>query len=61
MKEITDKDIRQAVKTCQWRVENQGISLCKGMLGVCERVIETGKCDTLIKLFEQDGGEDNDK
>ena len=60
MKEITDKDIRQAVKTCQWRVKNQSISLCKGMLGVCERVIETGKCDTLIKLFGQDRGADNE-
>lgn len=56
MKEITDKDIRQAVKTCQWRVEIQGISVCKGMLGACERVIEAGQCDTLIELFRQDRG-----
>lgn len=60
MKEITDEDIRQAVKTCEWRAEVQGISVCKGMLGACERVIEAGKCDTLIELFRQNRGTENE-
>lgn len=54
-KEITDADIKQAIKTCEWRMNVGGIDVCKGECNICIRTIETGKCDTLQNLFRKGG------
>ena len=53
--EITDKDIKHAIDTCQWRLNIGGVYVCEGMCGACVKVIENGQCDTLKKLFSKGG------
>ena len=53
-KEITDADIKQAIKNCRWRTNIGGIDVCKGICNVCIKTIEDGKCDTLQKLFRKE-------
>lgn len=53
-KEITDADIKQAIKNCSWRANVDGIDVCKGMCNVCIKTIEDGKCDTLQELFRKE-------
>ncbi|MBQ8119158.1 MAG: hypothetical protein IJ172_00340 [Ruminococcus sp.] len=53
-REITDKDIEHAIRTCQWRFAVNGqrnLHLCGGACNICEKLIEDGKCDTLQRLF----------
>lgn len=54
--EIRQEDIDKAIKTCYWRKDVGGVSVCGGMLTPCERAIERGECDTLIQLYK--GGEE---
>lgn len=52
MSEITQEMIDKAIKDCFWRIEIEGISICKGMLTPCQRTIENGNCDTLKRLYQ---------
>ena len=54
---ITDKDIREAVETCIWRKDCCGVYVCAGDIVPCEKHIDDGRCDTLIKLFAKEKGE----
>ena len=49
--EITQEMIDDAIKNCIWRKELYGIYACRGEVAPCSRVIDSGKCDTLKKLF----------
>lgn len=54
MKEITQKQIDDAIKNCYWRKEIGGVDVCAGDVIPCRRCIELGKCDTLKQLFGGD-------
>ena len=47
------KQATKAIKSCHWRKDLGGVSICSGECLPCERAIERGKCDTLIKLFRK--------
>ena len=55
VEELTQEQINKAIQECKWLSQNDGERLipdmCKGYCLPCARVIDTGKCDTLIKLF----------
>lgn len=51
---MTDKDIQEAINNCFWRKNLEGIYVCSGDMVPCEKHIDDGKCDTLIKLFAQE-------
>ena len=60
-KMMNDKDIRHAIKTCEWRHyalkgkdRSDRYVICRGLCTPCLRVIETGKCETLKELFEKE-------
>ena len=57
---MTDKEIKEAVENCFWRKKVAGIYVCSGDVVPCEKNIDDGKCDTLIKLFakERDNNDD---
>lgn len=57
---MTQEQIDKAIKNCYWRnttyvgkTGDEAYAICRGMLTPCLRVIETGKCDTLIELFQE--------
>lgn len=54
--EITQEMIDDAIKNCIWRKEVHDVYICRGEVAPCSNVIDSGKCDTLKKLFR--GGED---
>lgn len=45
-------ELEQAIKECPWRKDMAGVDICAGECLPCSRIIETGKCDTLIQLFK---------
>ena len=50
---MTQAEIKKAIKQCEWRLKVcRDKYVCKGMCGMCQRVIEKGQCDTLKKLFK---------
>ena len=51
---MTQKEINEAIQTCYWRLMFDGIAICRGDCAPCSRLIEQGKCDTLIELFEKE-------
>lgn len=54
MAEITEKDIKHAIRTCHWRIAVTGqrdLHLCGGACNICEKLIKDRKCDTLQRLF----------
>ena len=55
---IKQEDIDNAIKECYWRKDVGGVSVCGGMLTPCVRIIESGKCDTLIDFFSRKDGEE---
>lgn len=57
-KELTDADMKQAIKGCKWRTNVGGIDVCGGLCNVCIKTIEDGKCDTLQRLFQTRGTDD---
>lgn len=58
---MTEEDFRKqttkAIKSCHWRKDLGGVPICSGMCLPCERAIESGKCEILIKLFDEQRGE----
>ena len=55
---LTDKDIQSAIETCIWRKDVGGVWVCTGDIVPCLKHIDDGKCDTLMRLFEQEGADD---
>lgn len=56
---MTQKDIDDAIKNCRWKSQNRGLGrliedICTGECLPCSKVIENGKCDTLIELFKSE-------
>lgn len=56
---MIQEDIDNAIKNCIWLSQNRGFGnlipdICTGKCLPCQKVIENGKCDTLIKLFRKD-------
>ena len=56
MMEITKEDLRKqivkAIKHCHWRKDLGGVSICSFACLPCERTIDNGKCEVLIKMFK---------
>ena len=50
---LTDKDIQDAIKNCEWRKELHDIWICTGDIVPCLKHIDDGGCDTLKKLFAE--------
>lgn len=51
MTEITQEVIDEAIRNCPWRRDVAGVHVCVGDVAPCSRLIKSGKCDTLIRLF----------
>lgn len=61
---MTDKQIKSAICNCPWRYEamngknmDDRYVICRGYCLPCLKVIDDGKCDTLIKLFKAERSE----
>lgn len=52
---LTDKDIHDAIENCQWRKDLGGTWICSGDIVPCLKHIDDGGCDTLKRLFAQEG------
>ena len=64
MKNITDEDIKRAIRNCHWRhkvPQTRDLHFCHGDVNLCEHLIETGRCDTLQRLFQQAQKEEEKK
>lgn len=59
MPDITEKEINEAIKHCMWRQDFMGTAICSGNCGVCCVEIESGRCDTLKRLFEKAAKEES--
>lgn len=58
-KRMTDKQIKTAIRNCYWRYDgfkgkdrSDHYVICRGYCEPCLKVIDSGKCDTLIELFK---------
>ena len=56
-----DYEIENVIENCMWRKDMYGISICKGELAPCIKVIDAGKCDTLKEYFKEKRNGDRDK
>lgn len=53
---MTQEEIDKAISNCYWLSQNRGQGnlipdICSGECLPCQKVIESGKCETLIELF----------
>lgn len=64
---MTEKQIKSAIRKCHWRDDcmngkhrDMRAVICRGLCLPCLKVIDDGKCDTLIELFkaESEGDEE---
>lgn len=46
-----DEEINKAIDKCECRVEFDGASVCKAWTLPCATVIESGRCECLVKFF----------
>lgn len=51
---MTDKDIREAIENCYWRTKVTDVWVCSGDIAPCSKLIDEGKCDTLIRLYAKE-------
>lgn len=53
---VTQEEIDKAIRECFWKSQNKPGDLipdiCTGICLPCAKVINSGKCDALIELFE---------
>lgn len=56
---MTDKQIKSAIRNCHWRDDafngknrDDRYVICRGYCLPCLKIIDDGKCDTLIELFK---------
>lgn len=60
---MSNKEAEHAIRTCKWRDDafkhqrDMRQVICRGMCLPCLRVIETGECDTLLKLARKENAE----
>lgn len=59
MPKLTEEMLQEAVKNCKWRQNFQGIDICTGDCAPCQRIIESGKCDTLRRLVAEHKADNN--
>ena len=55
---ITEDMIQEAINKCEWKKTVYDVDICRGMAGPCLKVIDDGKCDTLIELFKAERSEE---
>lgn len=48
-----DDTLNNLIKTCEWRNDAIGTPVCNAKIAPCEKIIESGKCPVLIKLFKE--------
>ena len=48
---VTQEQIDDTIKNCPYKMRLYDIDVCRVDVYPCERVIDSGQCDTLIKLF----------
>ena len=60
MRQPTQEEINDAIKTCRWRQSFNGTDICSGNCNVCLREIQAGRCDALRRLFAECGKEQSD-
>lgn len=48
-----NKMVQKAIENCEWRIDSMEIDICKGEILPCEKVINDGKCETIIKLINK--------
>lgn len=51
--EITEEEIKEAIRNCKWRQDFHGTDICAGNCNLCFKEIEAGRCDTLKRLVEK--------
>lgn len=49
-----EEKVKEAIQDCYWRKNIHGVSVCAAVLCPCIKVIEDGKCSTLIELFKNE-------
>ena len=49
-----EEKAKEAIQDCYWRKNIHGVSVCAADLCPCIKVIEDGKCSTLIELFKNE-------
>lgn len=47
--------VKKAIKKCHWRKKVAGIDICAGVCLPCEKAINDGKCDILLKAIKSKG------
>ena len=62
---MTDKQIKSAIRNCRWNDDcingkhrDDRLVICRGYCLPCLKVIDDGKCDTLIELFKAERSEE---
>lgn len=52
---IAAEMVKKAIKKCHWRKKVAGIDICAGVCLPCEKAINDGKCDILLKAIKSKG------
>ena len=55
-----EKECKEIIEKCHWRQKVHGVDICTGAVGPCAHEIDQGKCDTLIKYFNNLRKEDKE-
>ena len=45
--------LNNLIKNCEWRNDAMSTPVCSAKIAPCEKIIESGKCPVLIKLFKE--------
>lgn len=59
---MTIDDCNEAIKKCEWkqslgrknRKNGKTLYFCRGMVNMCDRVIDNGNCPTLKEMFKRE-------
>lgn len=57
---MSEEDINRAIKTCPHITNLCDIAICRLEILPCAKVINNGKCTTLIELFRSESGENHE-
>ena len=49
-----EEKAKEAIQDCYWRKNIHGVFVCEADLCPCIKVIEDGKCSTLLELFKNE-------
>lgn len=53
-------EIKKIIEGCKWKQEMCGVSICRGSVLPCSKVIEKGECDVLKEYFKNKEEKKND-